>query len=117
MPGQEQAGLGSAERQVAGPDLGQLAGQPVAVQTMALALWAAAEPGPVAWVGLDDDENRPPVFRSYLVAALRRSGVAVPGALPAAARGRPAVRARTRPDRCPPKIASQSDRTSGPGLM
>ena len=65
-------------------------GPPGAGKTMALALWAAAEPGPVAWVGLDDYDNRPRVFWSYLVAALRRSGVAVPGALPAAARGRPA---------------------------
>ena len=32
VPGQQQAGFGDGERQVAGPDLGQLAGQPVAVQ-------------------------------------------------------------------------------------
>ena len=32
MLGQQQAGLGGAESQVAGPDLGQLTGQPVAVQ-------------------------------------------------------------------------------------
>ena len=51
-------------------------------KTMALALWAAAEPGPVAWVCLDEYDNRPGVFWSYVVAALRRSGVAVPGALP-----------------------------------
>ena len=59
-------------------------------KTMALALWAAAEPGPVAWVSLDDYDNRPGVFWSYVVAALRRSGVAVPRALSAAARGRAA---------------------------
>ena len=59
-------------------------------KTMALALWAAAEPGPVAWVGLDELDNRPGVFWAYVVAALRRSGVAVPAALPAAARGRAA---------------------------
>ena len=63
-------------------------GPPGAGKTMALALWAAAEPGPVAWVSLDDYDNQPGVFWSYVVAALRRSGVAVPGALPAAARGR-----------------------------
>ena len=57
-------------------------------KTMALALWAAAEPGPVAWVGLDEYDNEPEVFWSYVVAALRRSGIAVPAALPAAARGR-----------------------------
>ena len=53
-------------------------------KTMALTLWAATEPGPVAWVSLDDYHNRPGVFLSYVVAALRRSGVAVPRALPAA---------------------------------
>ncbi len=54
-------------------------------KTMALALWAAAEPRPVAWVGLDEFDNRPGVFWAYVVAALRRSGVAVP-APPAAGR-------------------------------
>jgi len=53
-------------------------------KTMALALWAAAEPRTVAWVGLDEYDNEPEVFWSYVVAALRRSGVAVPGALSAA---------------------------------
>ena len=54
---------------------------------MALALWAAAEAGPVAWVSLDDYDNQPGVFWAYVVAALRRSGAAVPRALSAAARG------------------------------
>ena len=45
---------------------------------MALALWAAAEPGTVAWVNVDEYDNRPGVFWSYAVAALRRSGVAIP---------------------------------------
>ncbi len=58
-------------------------------KTMALALWAAAEPGTVAWIGLDEFDNRPRVFWAYVVAALRRSGVAVPTALPPA-RGREA---------------------------
>ena len=64
-------------------------------KTMALALWAAAEPAPVAWVSLDEYDNEPEVFWSYVVAALRRSGVAVP-ALPAASRSKnrwPASRA------------------------
>jgi LuxR family transcriptional regulator, maltose regulon positive regulatory protein len=56
-------------------------------KTMALALWAAAQPGTVAWVSLDGYDNRPEVFWSHVVAALRRSGVAVPAVLPAA-RGR-----------------------------
>src|SRR5438034_8237855 len=63
-------------------------GPPGAGKTMALALWAAAEPGPVAWVSLDDYDNRPGVFWSYVAAALRGSGVAVAGTLPAAARER-----------------------------
>ena len=57
---------------------------------MALALWAAAEPAPVAWISLDEYDNRPGVFWSYVIAALRRTGVAVPRALSAAARGRTA---------------------------
>src|SRR5579859_6282912 len=56
-------------------------GPPGAGKTMALALWAAAEPGAVAWVGLDEFDNRPGVFWSYVVAALRQSGVAIPKAL------------------------------------
>src|SRR6476620_4333505 len=63
-------------------------GPPGAGKTMALALWAAAGAGPVAWVSLDDYDNQPGVFWAYVAAALRRSGVAVAGALPAAARAR-----------------------------
>ena len=66
-------------------------GPPGAGKTMALALWAAAEPGAVAWVGLDGYDNRPGAFWSYVVAALRQVGVAVPKALLAAARGRAAA--------------------------
>jgi LuxR family transcriptional regulator, maltose regulon positive regulatory protein len=62
-------------------------GPPGAGKTMALAEWAATEPSPVAWVGLDDYDNRPEVFWSYVIAALRRSGVAVPKRLSAVARG------------------------------
>ena len=58
-------------------------------KTMALAMWAAAEPGPVAWVSLDEYNTRPGIFWSYVVAALGRCGVAVSGALPGGARGRP----------------------------
>jgi LuxR family transcriptional regulator, maltose regulon positive regulatory protein len=63
-------------------------GPPGAGKTVALASWAAAEPGPVAWVGLDDYDNQPGVFWSHVIAALRRSGAAVPEAPAAAARGR-----------------------------
>src|SRR5215472_3794948 len=37
-------------------------GPPGAGKTMALALWAAAEPETVAWVGLDNFDNQPRVF-------------------------------------------------------
>src|SRR5262249_16352734 len=57
-------------------------------KTMAVAVWAAAESGPVAWVRLDEYDNRPGGFWSYVIAALRRSGVAVPKALSPALRGR-----------------------------
>ena len=53
-------------------------------KTTALTLWAAAGPGTVAWVGLDELDNRPGVFWDNVVAALRRSGVALPPALPTA---------------------------------
>jgi hypothetical protein len=55
-------------------------------KTMALSLWAAAEPGTVAWVTVDQFDNRPGVFWTYVVAALRQSGVALPGVLPSARR-------------------------------
>ncbi|HET7245972.1 MAG TPA: LuxR C-terminal-related transcriptional regulator [Streptosporangiaceae bacterium] len=67
-----------------------LTGPVGAGKTMALALWTAAEPGPVAWVCLDEYNSRPGAFWSYVVAALQRSGVAVSGVLPGASRGRPA---------------------------
>jgi LuxR family maltose regulon positive regulatory protein len=63
-------------------------GPPGAGKTMALALWAAAEPGPVAWVGLDEVDNRPGVFWSNVLAALGRCGIAVPRTLRSAVRGR-----------------------------
>ena len=42
---------------------------------------------PVAWVCLDEFDNRPGAFWSYVVAALRRSGVAVPKTLQAIPQG------------------------------
>ena len=46
-------------------------------KTVATAAWAASGPavGPVAWVSLDETDNQPRRFWSYVVAALRRSGV------------------------------------------
>ena len=63
-------------------------GPPGAGKTMALALWAAAERGTVAWISLDDFDNQPGAFWSYAVAALGRSGVALPRVLSAASRRR-----------------------------
>jgi LuxR family transcriptional regulator, maltose regulon positive regulatory protein len=56
-------------------------GPPGAGKTMTLASWAATEPGMVAWLCVDEFDNRPGVFWSYAVAALRRCGVAIPKAL------------------------------------
>jgi LuxR family transcriptional regulator, maltose regulon positive regulatory protein len=63
-------------------------GPPGAGKTMALALWASAAPGTVAWVGLDHFDNQPGVFWSYVVAALRRADVAIPKALHVVPHGR-----------------------------
>jgi LuxR family transcriptional regulator, maltose regulon positive regulatory protein len=67
-------------------------GPPGAGKTMALGLWATAEAGAVAWVGLDEFDNRPGVFWSYVVAALRQAGVAIPTAV------RPSPRSRAGDD-------------------
>ena len=69
-------------------------GPPGAGKTMAVALWAgSAPPGTLAWVTLDDYDNRPKVFWSYVVAALRRAGITVPRVLsaPTRARRRPRI--------------------------
>ncbi len=64
---------------VHGP-LTALMGPPGIGKTLAMASWAAANQGlcPVAWVTLDEFDNRPRVLWSYVVAALRRAGVPVP---------------------------------------
>ena len=69
---------------VRGP-LTTITGPPGSGKTMAIASWAAssADPGVLAWVTLDDYDNRPEVFWSYVLAALRRAGVAVPPVSPA----------------------------------
>jgi LuxR family transcriptional regulator, maltose regulon positive regulatory protein len=65
-----------------------ITGPPGAGKTMALALWASASApaGPIAWVTLDDYDNRPRAFWSYVLAALRQAGVPVPRAMSATAR-------------------------------
>ncbi|MGH3150347.1 MAG: LuxR C-terminal-related transcriptional regulator [Streptosporangiaceae bacterium] len=63
-------------------------GPPGAGKTMATALWAAnASPGTTVWITLDRYDNRPKVFWSYVVAALRRAGIAVPRTLSVPTRG------------------------------
>ncbi len=71
---------------VEGP-LTVVTGPPGAGKTMAITSWAAARAGPgiVAWVALDEYDNRPTVFWSYVVAALRRAGLNVPRIASAAA--------------------------------
>jgi LuxR family maltose regulon positive regulatory protein len=61
---------------------------------VATASWAVGyEHGPVAWVTLDEFDNDPGVFWGYVVAALRRAGVAVPRAVSVRGRGEAAGRA------------------------
>ena len=63
-------------------------GPPGAGKTMAMASWAASGgAGAVAWVRVDEYDNRPRSFWSYFVAGLQRAGVAVPAAATALAHG------------------------------
>jgi LuxR family transcriptional regulator, maltose regulon positive regulatory protein len=79
----------------AGGPLTVITGPPGAGKTMALASWAASTsmPGRVAWVTLDEYDNKPGSFWSYVVTALRQAGAAVPGTLPALPREGPSGRA------------------------
>jgi LuxR family maltose regulon positive regulatory protein len=72
----------------AGNRLTVVSGPPGAGKTMAVALWAAADPGVIAWLNLDEYDNRPKAFWSAVIAALRGAGVIVPRAVSGAARGR-----------------------------
>jgi LuxR family transcriptional regulator, maltose regulon positive regulatory protein len=64
--------------------LTSVTGPPGAGKTMAIASWAAASayPSALAWFTLDDYDNKPRAFWSYVVAALRRAGIMVPRVLP-----------------------------------
>jgi LuxR family transcriptional regulator, maltose regulon positive regulatory protein len=65
--------------------LTSVTGPPGAGKTMAITLWAAGRTParPLPWVSLDDYDNEPKIFWSYLLAALDRAGADVPP-LPAA---------------------------------
>ncbi len=61
-----------------------ITGPPGAGKTVATASWAVGYgDGPVAWVTLDEFDDSPEAFWCYVVAALRRAGVVVPGAVAA----------------------------------
>jgi LuxR family transcriptional regulator, maltose regulon positive regulatory protein len=76
--------------------LTSVTGPPGAGKTMAIASWAVGDTGTetgntetgktpgctLAWVTLDDYDNKPRVFWSYVVAALRRAGLSVPRVMP-----------------------------------
>jgi LuxR family maltose regulon positive regulatory protein len=72
---------------IRGP-LTMVTGPPGAGKTMALASWAASSmmPGRVAWVTVDEYDNRPGCFWSYVVQALLQAGAAVPGTVRALVR-------------------------------
>ena len=65
-------------------------GPPGAGKTMSIALWASARTsaGPCAWMTVDEYDNRPGVFWSYVTAALRAAGVPVTPLSPAADGGK-----------------------------
>ena len=67
-----------------------VSGPPGAGKTMAMASWAVTRAGlpPVAWVTLDEYDNRPRAFWSYVVEALRHAGVPIPRNVWAPGRGR-----------------------------
>jgi LuxR family maltose regulon positive regulatory protein len=69
--------------------LTSVTGPPGAGKTMAITLWAATHTParPLAWVTLDDYDNEPKIFWSYLLAALDRAGIDVPPLPVGAARG------------------------------
>src|SRR3954470_3417852 len=66
-----------------------VAGRPVTLvcapagsgKTVLAGSWAASGtfPGPVAWISLDEDDERPGVFWTYVVTAMERAGVDVNG--------------------------------------
>ena len=67
-----------------------ISGPPGAGKTMAIASWAAAheELFPIAWVRLDEYDNRPRAFWSYIIEALRCAGMEIPRTVWGPGRGR-----------------------------
>jgi LuxR family maltose regulon positive regulatory protein len=68
-------------------------------KTSALAEWAAASPARFAWLSLDEGDDAPSRFWSYLVAAIDRAAPELPGTARRRLRG-PAWRSATRSFRC-----------------
>jgi LuxR family maltose regulon positive regulatory protein len=64
--------------------LTSVTGPPGAGKTMAVAAWAASASFPctLAWLTVDDYDNRPRAFWAYVVAALRQAGITVPRVVP-----------------------------------
>jgi LuxR family maltose regulon positive regulatory protein len=69
--------------------LTSVTGPPGAGKTTTITLWAAGRTParPLPWVTLDDYDNEPKIFWSYLLAALERAGVDVPPRPVGATRG------------------------------
>ena len=67
------------DRGAAGPAT-LLSASPGSGKTVALASWVTlgSPPGPVAWLSLDDSDDDPVRFGTYLVTALCRSGAVPP---------------------------------------
>jgi LuxR family maltose regulon positive regulatory protein len=88
-------------------------GPPGAGKSMSIALWAGArqDPGTAAWITLDEYDNRPQVFWSYIVAALRQAGIAGPET------GTPAARRKAIGHEFLPRLASALASAPQPVLM
>jgi LuxR family transcriptional regulator, maltose regulon positive regulatory protein len=81
-------------------------------KTVLLAEWARREKRPVAWLTLDDFDNVPSVFLSYLAAAIDRIHPVDPSLGPAIAASGPRVLAAA-----VPRLASELHRLRHPALL